>query len=86
MKNSKMYKEMKKCYDKQVYINRKWKSEANSIYEALAKRIKELNKECRKVKTENYELKDKLLEAEEILSKYQQALEMLYTDVDKIAL
>lgn len=83
-KNSKAYNELKKCYEKQVHITKKWKAEAVAIYKNLGKKIKEINIQCKFLKIQNQELNEKLIEAETIISKYQQTLQTLCLDAENL--
>lgn len=73
---------MKKCYEKQVHLTKKWKAEAMAIYKNLGEKIKESHAECGNLKAENYELKDKLFQAESTARKYQQSLQSFCVEVE----
>lgn len=84
IKSSKVYKSLKKCYDKQVDISKKWKAEAIRVYKTLSTQIKVINDDCKKLKVQNFELKDKLLELESIIRKYQQFLNAFCQDIENL--
>lgn len=84
VKNSRIYKKLKQCYDKQVDITKKWKEEALAIYKTLSKTIKKTNDENKQLKMQNFELKDKMFELEGTITKYQQLLSALCADVENL--
>lgn len=84
VKSSRVYKKLKRCYDQQVDITKKWKDEALTIYNKLSKGIKQLSDECKQLKIQNFELKDKLFELESTVTKYQQMLSAFCIDVENL--